>query len=103
MHSENTRVQYAQTMENLDTMKCFTGSSLGESHAHFLQSYEIKLSRVQNKSVNSFVALLINWQKVICLLKLDASCCTRHFLECFIHSLSILSLEVTHEHKSQYI
>lgn len=50
-------------MENLDTMKCFTGSSLGESHAHLLQSYEMKLSRVQNKSLNSYVALLIDWQK----------------------------------------
>lgn len=91
MHTENMRIWYVQTMENLDTMRCFTGSPLGESHAHLSQSYETKLSRVQNKSWNSYVALLIGWQKIICLLMLDASCCTRHFLECFIHSLSILS------------
>lgn len=91
LHSGNGRAWYAQPMENVGTMKCFTGSSLGESHAHLLQSYETKLSRVQNKSLNSSVALLIGWQKITSSLRLGASCCTRHFLECFIHSLGILS------------
>lgn len=72
MHTENMRVCYVQTMENLDTMRCFTGSPLGKSHAHLSQSYEMKLSRVQNKSWNSYVALLIGWQKNHLLI--DAGC-----------------------------
>lgn len=64
LHSENMRFWYIQTMGNLDTMIWSTASSGDESHSHPLQSSEIKLSGVQNKSLNSYVALVIRWQKI---------------------------------------